>query len=576
MSVGTCDLVIAGSGAAGLAAAVLARSRGLRVVVVEKTGFVGGTTSYSGGVVWVPNSRQNVDSGQEDSVEKAETYLDNTVPTSHERAARHEYLARCAEAFASLESVTGPLFYVRAINSPDYFPDAKGASQLGRAMTPISVDGRILGERFNDIRPPLPELLLFGRQMLELMDVYHLLNARRSPRSAIHALRLFGRDLRDRIFFRRYGRGTRLTNGNALVANLYRAALELDIPILRHAPLVDLVKVGDRVRGVVIEQHGARRTILAERGVILATGGFGWDKKLRARLVEEAPFGFSATSPESTGDGISVALANGAKLDAGNAEAAFWTPVSVMPRRDGSVARFPHLMADRAKPGLIAVNKHGRRFYNEAENYHDFTRAMLGRFGNEDQQPVHLLCDAAYLRKYAFGAVTPLAAERRRAVRSGYLIEAATIEDLATKIGVDPAALRETIWRVNRDGAQGVDTEFGKGSNAYNRYLGDAKHGPNPCVGVIDSPPFYAIRVHAGDIGTTYGLAADRHSRVLDEAGEPIEGLYACGNDRNSIMAGYYPGGGITIGPGLTFAYLAVLHALAADAATDDTSVTRN
>ncbi len=556
------DLVVAGSGAAGLAAAIVAHSKGLRVAIVEKTSYVGGTTSYSGGVAWVPNSRQNVESGLDDDLERAEQYLDSTVATPHERDARRYYLERGPEAFAYLESVTRPLFYVRPINSPDYFPDAEGASKKGRAMTPLSCDGRMLGPRFGDIRPPLPELCLFGRQMLEVMDVYHLLNARRSVRSAVHTAKLMLRDLRDRTLHRRYGRGTRLTGGNALVANLYRSVLDRQIPVLRNTALVDLVKDADGVKGVVVEQDGRRRTLLAGRGVVLATGGFPFSRSLRERHMGEAPVGFSATSPDSTGDGIAVAMASGARLDLDNVEGAFWAPVSISTRPDGSVARFPHLMADRAKPGLIAVNKFGERFYNEAENYHDFVRAMLGRLKNEDQQPVHLICDETYMRKYAFGYVPPLMADRRRAVRSGYLIQAGSLEDLAARIGVSGEALQDTVTRFNRDAEAGVDTRFGKGSSAYNRYLGDPGHKPNPCLAPLDRAPFYAVRVHAGDLGTTYGLAADRDSRVLDAAGRPIEGLYACGNDRNSIMGGLYPSGGITIGPALTFAYLAVMHAL--------------
>lgn len=555
------DLVVAGSGAAGLAAAVIAHAQGLRVLVVEKTGLIGGTTSYSGGVVWVPNSRQIVAGGGQDSLEQAELYLDTTVDSTHEREARRQYLRRGAEAFAYLEDATGPLFYVRASNSPDYYPDAPGGSQQGRAMTPLTFDGRLLGKHFGDIRAPLPEFALFGRQMLELMDVYHLLNARRSFRSAIYTAGLVFRDMRDRLLYREYRRGTRLTGGNALVGRLYKAVLDLAIPVWRNAPLVDLMQEDGRVTGVVVERDGERQTIPAARGVILATGGFPWSEALREQRIGEAPVGYSATSPESKGDGIAIAIAHGGRLDRDNSEGAFWAPVSVMKRKNGSLARFPHLMADRAKPGLIAVNKHGKRFVNEAENYHDFVRAMMGRQRNEDQQPVHLICGAAFLRKYAFGAVPPLASERRRAVRSGYLTEARTIKELAAKIGVEAGALAETIDRFNRDAAAGEDPEFGKGSTLYNRYLGDATHRPNPCVGPIGSGPYYALRVFAGDIGTTHGLSADVNSQVLDGRGDPIVGLYACGNDRNSIMAGAYPGGGITIGPAITFAYLAVLHA---------------
>ena len=555
------DLIVAGSGAAGLAAAVIAQAKGMRVLVIEKTGLIGGTTSYSGGVVWVPNSRQIVARGGQDSLEQAQLYLDSTISGEHEREARREYLGRCAEAFSFLEDRTGPLFYVRVSNSPDYHPDAPGASQQGRAMTPLTFDGRLLGERFRDIRAPLPELSLFGRQMLELMDVYHLLNARQSLRSAVHAGGLLLRDLRDRLFYRSYGRGTRLTGGNALVGRLYRSVLDRGVTVWRNAPLVDLVEGDGRVTGVVVERDGERRTVAASHGVILATGGFPWNEALRGQRMANAPVGYSATSPHSSGDGIAIAMAHGAVLDRENSEGAFWAPVSIARRKDGSLARFPHLMADRAKPGLIAVNKHGKRFVNEAENYHDFGRAMLGRDRNEDQQPVHLICDAAFLRKYAFGAVPPLASDRRRAMRSGYLIEAATISALAAKIGVDAGALGETIDCFNRDAAQGGDPAFGKGSTLYNRYLGDPAQQPNPCLGPVGRAPYYAIRVHAGDIGTTHGLSTDVHSRVLDDEGNPIAGLYACGNDRNSIMAGAYPGGGITIGPAITFAYLAALHA---------------
>lgn len=554
------DIVIAGSGCAGLSAALIAHSQGLRPIIVEKTGLIGGTTSYSGGVIWVPDSAQNRASGIPDSLDQMETYLDSTVKNPHEREARQVYLHRGAEAIASLEQLTGPLFYVRALNSPDYFPDLPGAQAKGRALTPLSCDGRILGKAFLDIRPPLPEMCLFGRQMLELMDVYHLLNAKRSLRSAWHAARMGLRDIRDRLFYRKYRRGIRLTGGNALVARLYKAVLDRNIPILRNAPIIDLIRGGDRIQGAVIHENGVRRDLHARCGVILATGGLPWSKDLRAKFMPAAPAGYSATCPASTGDGITVAMANGAQFDTANTEGAFWSPVSVGIRRDGSQARFPHLMADRAKPGLIAVNGMGKRFVNEAENYHDFVRQMFADRENCDG-PVHLICDADFVRKYPFGSVPPLALDRRYAVRSGYLIEARTLTELAIRIRVDADALAATVARYNQDAKAGIDKDFGKGASSYNRYLGDANHSPNPCLAPIAKAPFYAIRIYAGDIGTTFGLAADVDSRVLDVNGEPIPGLYASGNDRNSIMAGFYPSGGITVGPALVFSYLAVMHA---------------
>lgn len=555
------DLVVVGAGCAGLAAAIVAHSKGLRVLVIEKTAHVGGTTSVSGGVIWVPNSRQNRELGVEDSVELATQYLDSVLGNLPERDARIAYLERAPEAIAYLENISHVEYFARPNNSPDYSPDVPGAVLRGRALTPVNFDGRQLGDKFHDLRPPMPELCLFGTAMLDGVDLYHFLNARSSPRSAVHALGFLLRHARDRIFYRSYRRGTRLTGGNALVARLYKSVLDRDIPVLLNTPLVDLVMEGGKVRGVMAGGAGATRRIDAACGVVLATGGFPWGAALRQEHVAEAPVGYSAASKDNVGDGIRIAMSKGARFSTSNADGAFWTPVSTGPRADGSAALFPHLMADRSKPGVIAVNGAGQRFYNEAENYHAFVRAMLGKGQAANPQPFHLICDHAFVRKYPFGMVAPLAGERRRHIRSGYLITADTIEGLARKIGVDPGALQATLDRYNRHAAIGEDPDFGKGSTAYNRYLGDPAHKPNPCLAPIAQGPFYAIRVFPGDIGTGFGLAVDLDSRVLDGAGQVIEGLYACGNDRNSIMGGLYPSGGITIGPALTFAYLAALDA---------------
>lgn len=555
------DLVVVGAGAAGMAAAIVAQSQGLRVIIVEKSRFVGGTTSFSGAVAWVPNSRQNRELGVEDSVERATQYLDSVLGDLPGRDARIEYLMRAPEAFEYLERVSHLKYFVRPSNSPDYFPDLPGAQLKGRALTPVNYDGRLLGDKFGDLRPPLPELCLFGRAMIDGVDLYHLLRIRRSLRSAMHASKVVLRDLRDRIFYRKYGRGTHLTAGNAAVARLYKTVLDMGIPVLFNSPLVQLLTTAGAIRGVAIQTESGPREIVAGCGVVLATGGFPWAAKLRQDHIPDVPFGYSATSPDSTGDGISIAMTNGAKLATSNSDGAFWAPVSLGTRRDGTTARFPHLMADRSKPGLIAVNADGERFYNEAENYHDFVRAMVAKSNSARRDPFHIICDHDFMRKYAFGMVAPLAGARRRHIKTGYLMRAKTIAELAGKMNVVPASLHHTLMRYNADARAGSDAEFGKGSTAYNRYLGDPAHQPNPCLAPIETAPFYAIRVFPGDIGTSFGLSADLNSRVLDEAGHVIEGLYACGNDRNSIMGGLYPSGGITIGPALTFAYLAALDA---------------
>jgi succinate dehydrogenase/fumarate reductase flavoprotein subunit len=241
------------------------------------------------------------------------------------------------------------------------------------------------------------------------------------------------------------------------------------------------------------------------------------------------------------------------------------SPVSLMSRRDGSTAIFPHLVLDRQKPGVIAVNKAGRRFTNEANSYHLFVEAMHESDRSTKTVPAFLICDSRALRKYGLGMARPGARSHRALVESGYLFAADSVEALARKIDVDVANLATTIDAMNAAAASGLDPEFGKGSTAYNRYLGDADNKPNPCLGPIRSPPFYAVRVWPGDIGTATGLRTDRYARVLNEAGDPIGGLYACGSDMNSIMAGHYPAGGITLGPALTFGYIAGRHAATVD-----------
>lgn len=243
-----------------------------------------------------------------------------------------------------------------------------------------------------------------------------------------------------------------------------------------------------------------------------------------------------------------------------NADNAFWTPVSRFTRRDGSQGVFPHTVTDRGKPGVIAVNRSGRRFTNEAQSYHEFVRAMFRGDNDGPCIPAYLICDRRFLWRYGLGAVRPFALSLREYLRGGYLVRGQTIGALALALGIDAQTLAATLARYNEGARNGTDPEFGRGGDAYQRYLGDADHTPNPCVAPIEHPPFYAVAVHPGDLGTAAGLLADENARVLDGAGRPIDNLYACGNDMSSIMNGAYPGPGITLGPALTFGYLAAKH----------------
>jgi succinate dehydrogenase/fumarate reductase flavoprotein subunit len=352
--------------------------------------------------------------------------------------------------------------------------------------------------------------------------------------------------------------------GNALAGRLLKSVLDAGIELRTGSAAVDLIVLEGKVAGVQVEHEGRSLRLEARRGVVLATGGFSADADMRAKFIPFARDHRSVAAGASTGDGIKLALRAGGALSTDNVGNAFWTPVSVLQNPDGSQTRFPHLILDRQKPGLIAVNGSGRRFVNEADSYHDFVEAMYRSHKTVPTIPAFLICDAKFLRRYGLGLVRPYAVSLQRFLAAGYLIKASTVRTLASRLGVDPNALEETVAAANRHAASGHDPEFGKGSTAYNRHLGDPRHKPNPCLGTISAAPFYAVCVWPGDIGTALGLKVDDRTRVLTADGTPIPGLYACGSDMNSIMAGAYPGAGITLGPALAFGYIAGRQLLAA------------
>lgn len=548
------DLVVLGAGAGGMAAAIVAHSRGLTVAVLEKTALVGGTSAVSGGACWVPANHSQAAQGIEDSVERALVYLDNVVPTEVGRELREVYLRRAPEAVKYLEENSELVMPARPF-TPDYSSDVQGAQNHGRVMVTKNFDGSVLGERFNDLRAPRPENCLFGKAMIDGPDLVALLNARRSPRAAWHVLKFLAAYAIDRLKHPGYRRGSRLTTGNAMVARLYKTLLDRRIPVFVNTEVAELLTEDKQVSGV---QLADGTIVRAWSGVVLATGGFPGGAEFRRRyLPPVAGAGIYTAAPrDNTGDGIKLGMARGGAFDARNLQGAFWCPTSATRRRDGSTVHFPHLIGDRPKPGNIAVNGKGRRFTNESEPYHVFVQAMLA-----DEGPFHFVCDHRFISRFPFGITRPVPFALGRHKRSGYLLTGRTIEELAGRMGVDAAALRDTIQRFNADARAGTDSEFGRGSTIYQRNLGDATNKPNPSLAPIERGPFYAIKILPGDIGTIFGLAADEDSRVLDADGRAIPGLYACGNDRASVMGGTYPAGGITLGPVLTFAYLAAMHA---------------
>ncbi len=545
------DLIVLGAGAGGMTAALTGALLGLEVELLEKAAVVGGSTAVSAGSVWVPNTRH---APPDDSVERARRYLRATVGDRLRPELCEAFLARGPEMVAFLEAGSEVRFRAYP-HHPDYLATAEGATLRGRVLEALPLDGRLLGRDFVLLRPPLPEFTLFGGMMVDRTDIGHLLNATRSLRSTRHALGLVGRFGLDRL---RYPRGTRLVMGNALAGRLLLSLIRRGVAIRTGARVLGLIERDGRVDGVTLA--GGER-LLARRGVVLATGGFSRHPELRRALLPEPLAEHTPLVESVTGDGIDFGRSAGGRLGEGHAATSYWAPMSTRRRRDGSTAVFPHFVLDRGKPGLIAVDRTGRRFVNEATTYHLFGQAMHAAHRERPTIPCLFVCDHPFVLKYGLGMVRPRGLNLAGAVADGYVTRADTITGLAAAAGVDAAALHEAVARNNRYAADGIDPEFGKGGDAYQRNLGDPAHGPNPCLGPIATPPFYAIRVQPGDIGASVGLVTDGDARVLDAAGQPVPGLYACGNDMDSMMAGIYPGPGITIGPAMTFAWIAARHA---------------
>ncbi|NKC30497.1 FAD-dependent oxidoreductase [Falsiroseomonas selenitidurans] len=548
------DLVVLGAGGAGMAAALFAALDGLRVLLVERTEFLGGTTAFSAATTWIPNTQH---AGEGDSPAQAARFLDATVGNHAPAALRRAFLEAGPQAIARLEAETEVHFRARPLH-PDYLQEAEGAVLRGRALEPLPFDGRRLGALFPLLRPPIPEFTILGGMMVDRDDIGHLLGLRRSWRSARHALGLLARHAADRL---RHPRGTRLVMGNALVGRLLASLAQRGVDILTEAKTEEILRTAGRVSGLVIAQGALRRQVAARRGVVLATGGFGRHPARRAAMLHAPTPEYSPAAPGHTGEMHDLALAIGARYGQGGLDNAFWAPVSVRRRADGSTAVFPHFVLDRGKPGTVAVNAAGRRFVNEATSYHLFARAMFASHETVPTIPCFLIADAVALRRYGLGMVRPGGRGLAPFLADGYLVQGATLAELAGRLGVAAAGLAETVAAMNRYAASGEDPEFGRGSTAYHRANGDPAQAPNPNLGPIATAPFFAVRLLPGDIGAATGLVTDAQAQVLDEANRPIGGLYAVGNDMHSIMGGTYPGPGITIGPGITFGYLAARHA---------------
>lgn len=548
------DLLVIGAGAAGMTAALVGALEGLKTILCEKSDMVGGTTATSAGTVWIPGSRQSGVAGVPDSIEQARAYLAAILGADADDERLAAYLATGPTALDYLEQRSSVAFVPPPVH-PDYHA-LPGAALGGRALGDVPFDGRKLGNDFARVRPPRREFLVLGGMMVGKNDIPSLLYPLRSWGNFTNAARLLVRQARDRIAHRR---GTRLIMGNALVARLLYSLKQLPVEIRYRSRLRELVADGGRIAGAVFETAAGDLAVRANRGVVLASGGIGWSSELRDRLFPEGTRRYSLSPESNTGDGILAAERAQGAIDRNIESPALWMPSSVMQQPDGHLSVYPHIMLDRAKPGLIAVNASGCRFVNEADSYHDFVVAMLRSHAAAPGIPSYLICDRSFVRDYGLGLIHPAARDLKRFIRSGYLVSGDTVTALAKQIGVDGDALTRTIERHNRFAATGIDEDFARGSSELNRFNGDPLNKPNPCMRRIGPGPYLAVAVWPSDLASSAGLRTDRNGRVLTSARQPIPGLYAAGNDAASIFRGTYPGPGTMIGPAMVFAWRAAM-----------------
>jgi succinate dehydrogenase/fumarate reductase flavoprotein subunit len=547
----TVDVLVIGAGGAGLSAALCAALAGARVLVVEHTAFAGGTTALSAGTAWVPCTHHAAKVNSTDTLATAATYLDNAVGERTPHALRQAFLDAGPQAIAHLEKHTAVQFRPYP-KHPDYLSELGGSTLNGRALEPQPFDGRLLGDLFRVLRNPIPEFTVLGGMMVDRTDINHLLGMTGSWASFKHSVKIVLRHAIDRL---RFPRGTRLVMGNALIARLlYSLAQQATARLLLNTSVTALHNDAGRVTGVSLAHKGQQRHIRVRGGVVLASGGFNRNPTQRAQWLPGVDAAWCPAGPGHTGQAQALAREAGACYGEGSATPAFWAPVSLRKRPDGTQAVFPHFVMDRAKPGMVTVNQAGQRFVNESTSYHLFGLAMQ----QPAAVPAYLICDARALRTYGLGMVRPGGKGLAPFLADGYLTEGRTLEELAEKLGINAQGLRESTARIQRYAETGSDPDFHRGETAYQQNIGDAQWpGRNPSLGALSEAPFYAVKLYPGDIGAATGLATDGKARALNGQGEVVDGLYAVGNDMHSVMGGIYTGPGITIGPGLVFGYLA-------------------
>ncbi|UGT55496.1 3-oxosteroid 1-dehydrogenase [Nocardia asteroides] len=543
------DVVVVGSGAAGMTAAITAARHGLSVVVVEKASRWGGSTARSGGGVWIPGNPVLRDQAPPDDLAAARAYLRHIIGDDVAPELIDTYLDRGVEAFEYLAEHT-PLAMRWVPGYSDYYPEAPGGRAHGRSVEPVPFDARGLGADLATLEPD------YGKAPRNLVltqaDFRQIHLGLRNPRSPLRALRIGTRWIAGRVRGRHL-----LARGQALSAMLCQGLRAAGVPLLLETPLLALSTTGTRVTGVRVGRDGGAREITARRGVVLACGGFEHDEAMR-KQYQRAPIGTEWTvgATGNTGDGIRAGQALGAAT--AFMDDAWWGPSIPLPRTPW------FCLAERNLPGSLIVNDRAQRFMNESLPYVEATHRMYGGEhgrgeGPGENLPAWLIFDQRYRDRYLFAGLPPRQPLPKRWFDAGVLARADSIDALAREIGVPAAGLTATVTRFNGFARTGVDEDFGRGTSAYDHYYGDPRQRPNPNLGALETGPFYAARLVPGDLGTKGGLVTDAHARVLRADGTTVAGLYAAGNVGAPVMGHTYAGPGATIGPAIVFGYLAAL-----------------
>lgn len=538
------DVLIVGSGAGALVAALVAKEAGLETLVIEKTDLVGGSSAMSGGGLWIPNNLVSREAGVEDSFEMAWRYLEEVVPAAgpaaspERRRAFLEYGPQMVEFLRRLG-----FRWHAAIGYPDYYPERPGGSERGRAIEGSIFDGRQLGPWLKRLRPfpgapPIP---------IHTHEFSTFLLSLRTARGFLMAMRVFGR------FLQRALGKVPMGLGASLVGQLLWLCLQRNIPIWLESSLEELVVDHGRVAGAVVRREGRTLRVAARRGVLLAAGGFEHHGEMRERyLPKPTSTDWAVGASGNTGDAIRAAQALGAAVAL--MDKAWGGPVVILPQ--GQVS---FLVGERSLPFSIIVDSKGERFMNESASYVDCWRWQYERHRQTPAIPAWLIMESRHRRYYPFGLLPP-GITPQSATGSQFLVRAQTLRELAMRTGIDPDGLERTVVRFNRMAQQGKDEDFHRGESAYDRFYSDPRVKPNPNLGPLERPPFYATAIYPGELGTLGGLLTDEWGQVLHENGEPIPGLYATGNTSASVFGGTYPGPGSTLGPACTFAYIAMQH----------------